>query len=198
MSYREQHKLRLSWMPWLYFRLKDEHRAWAEPWQHEVQDRLRALETITIEPGCFIAPEARLFAEPGRPIIVRSGASIAADAFVHGPVDIGANASLNARVSVDGGSAGVHIGEGTRIASGVAIYAFDHMLSAALPIRAQGVTSRGIHVGRDVWIGANAGITDGVRVGDGAVVAMGAVVTRDVPPGMIVGGVPAVVIGARR
>ena len=58
--------------------------------------------------------------------------------------------------------------------------------------------SRGIHIGRDVWIGANAGITDGVRIGDHAVVAMGAVVTKDVLDWTIVAGVPAVVIGDRR
>ena len=51
---------------------------------------------------------------------------------------------------------------------------------------------------RDVWIGANAGITDGVCIGDHAVVAMGAVVTRDVPDWAIVGGVPAQIIGDRR
>jgi acetyltransferase-like isoleucine patch superfamily enzyme len=43
----------------------------------------------------------------------------------------------------------------------------------------------------DVYIGANATILAGVRVGRGALVAAGAVVTRDVPPGMRVGGVPA-------
>ncbi|HEY0094405.1 MAG TPA: acyltransferase, partial [Archangium sp.] len=43
---REQHKLRLSWMPWLYFTLKPRHRVWAEAWQKEVQDGLRELETV--------------------------------------------------------------------------------------------------------------------------------------------------------
>jgi len=197
MDYISQHKLRLSWMPWLYFRLKADHRAWADPWQREIQERLQALETITIEEGCFIAPEARLFAEPGRPIVIRRGASIAADVFVHGPVEIGPDVSLNMRVSIDGGSAGVVIGEGTRIATGATVYAFDHGLDAGMPIRQQGVVSVGIHIGRDVWIGANAGVTDGVRIGDGAVVGMGAVVTKDVGPGVIVGGVPAKPIGKR-
>lgn len=60
------------------------------------------------------------------------------------------------------------------------------------------MTSRGITLGVDVWVGANAGITDGVTVGDHAVIGMGAVVTSDVPPWAIVGGVPARVIGDRR
>ena len=53
-------------------------------------------------------------------------------------------------------------------------------------------------IGHDVWIGADAGITDGVRIGDHAVIGMGAVVTHDVPEWAIVGGVPAKVIGDRR
>lgn len=40
-------------------------------------------------------------------------------------------------------------------------------------------------------IGARAVIRAGVTVGRGSVVAMGAVVTKDVPPGMVVVGVPA-------
>jgi acetyltransferase-like isoleucine patch superfamily enzyme len=66
------------------------------------------------------------------------------------------------------------------------------------PVKDQPVTSRGIRIGADVWIGANAGVTDGVSVGDHAVVAMGAVVTRDVPEWALVGGVPARIIGDRR
>ena len=45
-AFREQHKLRLSWMPWLYFVLKERHREWVQAWQREEQDRLMALETI--------------------------------------------------------------------------------------------------------------------------------------------------------
>jgi acetyltransferase-like isoleucine patch superfamily enzyme len=90
------------------------------------------------------------------------------------------------------------IGDGTRIASGAALYAFDHGLKADRDIRDQPVRSRGIRVGRDVWIGANAGVTDGVSLGEHAVVAMGAVVTQDVPAWAIVAGVPAVVVGDRR
>jgi acetyltransferase-like isoleucine patch superfamily enzyme len=196
--YREQHKERLAWMPWLYFRLKPKERAWAEAWQREVQACLMAFEAVDLEEGCFVAPSAKVFAEPGRRVRVGAGASIGAEAFVHGPVRLGAQVSVNARATLDGGRAGIAVGEGTRIASGAALYAFDHGFAAYAPVRDQPVRSRGIEVGRDVWIGANAGVTDGVRIGDGAVVGMGAVVTRDVPPGAIVGGVPAAVIDWRR
>lgn len=195
---REQHKLRLAWMPWLYFSLKPRHRAWADAWQREVQDLLRELETVEIAEGCFIAPQARIFAEPGRAVVIGPGCSIAADAFVHGPVVLGPRVSLNARVSLDGGAGGIRIGEGTRIATGATLYAFDHGLAPDRPVREQPVTSQGITLGADVWIGANAGVTDGVTVGDHAVVGMGAVVTRDVPAWAVVGGVPARVLGDRR
>ena len=184
-------------MPWLYFTLRPRHRAWAEPWQARVQARLTSLETVQIEAGCFVAPEARIFAEPGRPVVIGAGSAVAAEVFLHGPIRLGENVSLNARVVMDGGAAGIEIGDDTRIASGAAIYAFDHRFAADRPIRSQPVRSRGVRVGRDVWIGANVGIRDGVTVGDGAVVGMGAVVTRDVAPGAIVAGVPAQVIGWR-
>ncbi|SFM68414.1 chloramphenicol acetyltransferase [Shimia aestuarii] len=58
--------------------------------------------------------------------------------------------------------------------------------------------SRRAYVGHDTWIGHNAQIKPEVTVGHGAVVAAGAVVTRDVPPYMIVAGVPAKPLRARQ
>jgi len=196
--YRAQHQLRLSWMPWLWFQLSPERRRWAEPWQAEIQAQLRAVEAVEIGADCFVAPEARIFAEPNRPIRIGARVTIAAEVFLHGPIEIGDDVSLNPRVNIDGGRVGVRIGAGTRIATGVSVFAFDHGLDPNATIREQPVRSRGIVIGRDVWIGAGAGVTDGVEIGDHAVVGMGAVVTHDVPAWAIVGGVPARVIGDRR
>ncbi len=49
----------------------------------------------------------------------------------------------------------------------------------------------GVTIEDEAVIGARAVIRAGVRVGKRAVVAMGAVVTKDVPPGKVVMGVPA-------
>ena len=46
-------------------------------------------------------------------------------------------------------------------------------------------------LGRNVWVGSNATILQGVTIGDNAVIAAGAVVTKDVAAGTVVGGVPA-------
>ena len=53
-----------------------------------------------------------------------------------------------------------------------------------------------IEVMDNVFIGANSTIMYNVRIGPNAIVAAGSVVTKDVPPGTIVGGVPAKVIGS--
>ena len=50
-------------------------------------------------------------------------------------------------------------------------------------------------VGRRASIGSNATILAGISIGDAAIVGAGAVVTRDVPAGAIVAGVPARVVG---
>jgi acetyltransferase-like isoleucine patch superfamily enzyme len=54
--------------------------------------------------------------------------------------------------------------------------------------------TRPIVIGDGVWIGARVIVLKGVTIGSGAVVAAGSVVTRDVPAGAVVAGVPAQVI----
>jgi maltose O-acetyltransferase len=73
------------------------------------------------------------------------------------------------------------------------IYSQEHDLSAE-DFGAHGAT---VKIGNYVFIGPRAIILPGVTIGDGAVVAAGAVVTKDVEPYVIVGGVPAKVIGTQ-
>lgn len=195
--YRQQHKLRLSYMPWLYARLKPAHRTWAQAWQDEWQHYLADMETILIGKDCFIAPEARLFAEPGRAIVIGDNSYIAADCVLHGPITLGQNVSINHHVSLDGGRKGIEIGDNTRIASHSYAYAFNHGMEMEQPIKDQAISSKGIHIGCDVWIGANTGIVDGVHIGDHAVVGMGSVVTKSVADYSKVAGNPARAIGTR-
>lgn len=194
----EQHKQRLNAMPWLYYSLKPKQLAWAEPWQQAVQAKLQALETVTLGANSFVAETARIFAEPGRAIECGERLAVAEGCFVHGPLTIGDDVGINHGCSIDGGRAGVSIGSQTRIGPGCRIYAFDHGMAPDMPVFQQAVRSQGIVIGKDVWLGSNVCVTDGVTIGDHAVVGMGAVVTRDVPAYAIVAGNPAAIIGDRR
>ena len=52
-----------------------------------------------------------------------------------------------------------------------------------------------IEICDNVFIGANSIIMPNVRIGPNAIIAAGSIVTKDVPPGSIVGGNPSKIIG---
>ena len=54
--------------------------------------------------------------------------------------------------------------------------------------------ARPVHIGSDVWLGANVVVCPGVTIGDGCVIGAGAVVTRDIPPRSFAAGNPCRVI----
>jgi acetyltransferase-like isoleucine patch superfamily enzyme len=89
---------------------------------------------------------------------------------------------------------GIEVGRDGLFGTGVQIFDSDfHHLDPAL--RRSGThPTAAVRIGDDVWVGASAFVLKGVTIGDGAVVAAAAVVTRDVPPGVLVGGNPARVI----
>ncbi|EKD80607.1 MAG: hypothetical protein ACD_40C00051G0002 [uncultured bacterium] len=87
----------------------------------------------------------------------------------------------------------VTIGNHTDIASEVMIYSQEHDLTAP-DFHAVGSP---VKIGDYVFIGPRAIILPGITIGDRAVIGAGAVVTKDVDPGIIVGGVPAKLIGER-
>jgi acetyltransferase-like isoleucine patch superfamily enzyme len=194
----ERTKLRLAWAPWLVSKWKVAPAAWYVAWQAELQADICLHETVFFGDGCFVAPSAVLTALERNRIVCEDRSAIAADCYLRGPIRLGKDVVLNARCHLHGGAAGIRIGAGSRVATGVTMFAYNHGLQPGTWIKDQPTTSRGIDVGVDVWIGANAGIVDGVTVGDHAVIGMGSIVTKNVAPWSIVAGNPARVIGDRR
>lgn len=177
----------VDYMPWI--RNNEQER----DSQARIQGKLAEAYDCTFGVDCFVAPEAIVF-----PNSLRMGdrSYIAAGAIVRNTtLQMGSDCTINAYAVVSGK---VTMGDGVRIASLASIYGFNHGFdSAEKPIFRQPTTSKGIEIGDDVWIGANAVIVDGVRVGAHTIVGAGAVVTKDVPPYSIVGGSPARVLRSR-
>ena len=197
LKYREQHKHRLNYMPWLYWSLKPKNRVWAEAWQKDYQAYLMEMETVEIGENCFISPLAHIFAEPGRKISIGDNTFIAADCTLHGPLHIGSEVAINHHSILDGGRVGIKIHDQVRIAAYCHLYAFDHGMALSDPIYQQPVRSQGIEIGRDVWLGAHVGVKDGVKIGAHAVVGMNSMVTKDIAEQSIVAGNPAQFIRLR-
>ena len=84
----------------------------------------------------------------------------------------------------------ITIGKGCKIARNVVIRDYD---AHTLELQDYEI-SKEILIGEHVWIGTRAMILKGVKIGDGAVIAAGAIVTKDVPAGAIVAGVPASIV----
>ncbi len=146
-----------------------------------------------LDPRCVIAPEAHVVAERLR---VGAHSTIAGACVIRGEVVVGENCSLNAGASTIGR---VTIGDVVRIAAYAVLVGENHVFAdLEVPIAWQGLTSEGVVIEDDVWIGAHVTVVDGVTVGAHSVIAAGAVVTRDVPPWSVVAGVPARVLRDRR
>ena len=89
----------------------------------------------------------------------------------------------------------VCIGNHVNLAQGITVTALNHNFEdSSKRIDEQGVSTKPVVIGDDVWIGTNAVILPGVTIGSHCVVATGAVVTKDIPDHTLVGGVPAKVI----
>lgn len=110
--------------------------------------------------------------------------------------DFGKNIHVGKHVFINAGccfqdQGGIFIGDGCLIGHQVVIATLNHDKD---PSKRGDMHPAPVRLGKNVWIGSHATVLPGVTVGDGAVVAAGAVVAKNVPAGVIVGGVPAKVI----
>lgn len=114
-----------------------------------------------------------------------------------GWIKIGSYCTIN-RFTILAGHGGLEIGNNVLISPHVIINPQNHIFEDPnIPIWKQGISTQGIKIEDDIWIGAGAIILDGVTIGRGSVIGAGAVVTKDIPPYSIVVGVPARVIKKR-
>lgn len=102
-------------------------------------------------------------------------------------ITVGENVFINACCHFQD-HGGVSIGDGCQIGHNVVFATLNHGLA---PKERKSTYPAPIVLGRNVWVGSNATILQGVTIGDNAVIAAGAVVTKDVAAGTVVGGVPA-------
>ncbi|MFN8625159.1 MAG: DapH/DapD/GlmU-related protein [Candidatus Binatia bacterium] len=164
--------------------------------------RLRFASLIRLGVGCYLDEGVYIHACPagvdiGAGTVVMHGAVLHVYNFrdlPHAGIRIGRD-SLIGEYTVIRGQGGVSIGDRVYTSPLTQIIAVNHVFDdPRRPFVEQGITAEGIAIEDDVWLGSGSIVTDGVRIGRGAVVAAGAVVTRDVPPGVVVGGVPARVL----
>jgi acetyltransferase-like isoleucine patch superfamily enzyme len=156
-------------------------------------------QNMQFKEGSELGDHCYLYARNGK-LIVGKNTKIAH--FVkltsnNGNLEIGENCTINEFSIIDGYGKGVKIGNGVRIAPYCMIISSNHGMEADKPIFKQELTSKGIQIEEDVWIGTGSKILDGVIIEKGAIVAAGSVVTKNVPAYTIVGGVPAKFIKER-
>ena len=102
-------------------------------------------------------------------------------------ITVGENVFINACCHFQD-HGGVTLGDGCQIGHNVVFATLNHGLS---PEERPITYPAPIVLERNVWVGSNSTILQGVTIGDNAIIAAGAVVTKDVPADTIVGGVPA-------
>lgn len=110
-------------------------------------------------------------------------------------IRIGARCYVNRWTMFDA-SLSIAVGPDVMIGPFCYITDHDHGTEPGELVSAQALREAPVVIERNVWLGAGVIVLKGVRIGEGAVVGAGSVVSRSIPPGARVAGVPAREIGA--
>ncbi|RLT92290.1 acyltransferase [Ketobacter sp.] len=105
---------------------------------------------------------------------------------IHNNTYIGPNAVIGV-----GGKVIIH--SNVQAGAALTISAESHELGDSSYVEG-GTHRRGVVIEKNVWIGNNVTVLDGIHVGENSVIGAGSVVTKNIPPRSIAAGVPAKVI----
>jgi acetyltransferase-like isoleucine patch superfamily enzyme len=151
-------------------------------------------QPIHIDPTSWVSPRSEIRSCGGGRIVIGKNCEIHPYSMIltyGGDIYIGNNCSLNPFAIVYG-HGGVRIGDGVRIAAHSVIIPANHNSSAqGKPLFESGFTAHGIEIEENVWLGSGVTILDGVRIGRNCIIGAGSVVTRSIPDGVTVVGIPA-------
>lgn len=105
------------------------------------------------------------------------------------------NNSATGKFVFIGSAGGITIGNDVLIGEYSSFHSQNHNYSdSSTLIREQGVTSQGIVLENDIWVGAKVTFLDGSHIGNHCVVAAGSLVSGKFPDNVMIGGVPAKII----
>lgn len=112
-----------------------------------------------------------------------------------GPLHIGNRGGFANGCFVATGAAGIYIGDNFICGPNVNIVGVNYDYSIkGMHLEDAGVTSKGIKIGNNVWIGAGCTITDGAVIGDNTIVVANSLVNRRYKSDVILQGAPAKMI----
>ncbi|WAC67506.1 DapH/DapD/GlmU-related protein [Agrococcus sp. SL85] len=147
---------------------------------------------VAIGERCRIDPTVKFLSELDSDKEVRVGDEVTmyGETEVVGPVTIGRGTFMNRSCYIRQNTT---IGERVNLGPFVKLITDGHEVGGRERRAGRNVWPP-IVIGDGAWIGAGAIVLGGVTIGAGTIVAAGAVVTKDLPPNVIAGGVPAQVI----
>lgn len=149
---------------------------------------------------CMVSPRAEVELSPR--LTIGEGSQVGSFTKIKatdGDLTIGREVHIGTCCFISAEAGGVTIGDHSMISPNVCIVGNDYRYDRLdVPVQKQEKTSKGIRIGRDVWIGAGCVVMDGAEIADHCIVSPNSVVSGRLEAGAVAQGMPAKPLFVRR